>query len=124
MDSMASLPVLADFGIISLLIVFAHLLRNRIKFLQNTYIPSAVIAGLIALLCGPQFLDVIPFSIDHNLQNIASYPSFLVVLLFATLFLGKRKKKISVRKTIRKAGDTFFFNLAAILGMYGFSEAQ
>jgi ESS family glutamate:Na+ symporter len=74
MDSMASLPVLADFGIISLLIVFAHLLRNRIKFLQNTYIPSAVIAGLIALLCGPQFLDVIPFSIDHNLQNIASYP--------------------------------------------------
>ncbi len=121
MASVASLSALADFGIISTLIFLAHLLRNKIKILQITYIPSAIIAGLLALIGGSQFLDVIPFSNGDQGPNIASYPGFLVVLLFATLFLGKRKKKISVKKTIEHAGDTFFFNLASILGQYGFS---
>lgn len=121
MASVSSLPVLADFGVISALILFSHLLRNKIRVLQNTYIPSAIIAGLLALFGGPQFLDIIPFSEADGVQNIASYPSFLVVLLFATLFLGKRKKQISIKKTIEHAGDTFFFNLASILGQYGFT---
>jgi glutamate:Na+ symporter, ESS family len=117
-----SLPVFVDFGIISTLILVSHLLRNRIKLLQNTYIPSAIIAGLLGLIFGPQFLDMIPFSVSPSGgQNMATYPSFLVVLLFATLFLGKRKKKMSVKKTIEHAGDTFFFNLASIFGQYGFS---
>lgn len=121
MASVSSLPVLADFGVISALILISHLLRNKIKLLQNTYIPSAIIAGILALIGGPQLLDVIPFSENNGIQNMASYPSFLVVLLFATLFLGKRKKKISVKKTIEQAGDTFFFNLSSILGQYGFA---
>lgn len=117
-----SLPVLADFGIISILIIFAHLLRNKIKILQNTYIPSAIIAGLLALFLGPQFLDWLPFNMTADgSQNMATYPSFLVVLLFSTLFLGKRKKTISIKQTIEHAGDTFFFNLASILGQYGFT---
>jgi ESS family glutamate:Na+ symporter len=122
MASVLSLPVLIDFGIISTLLVLSHLLRNRIKFLQNTYVPSAIIAGLLGLIFGKQFFDIIPFSVDPmGEQNISSYPSFLVVLLFATLFLGKRKKEVSVVKTIEHAGDTFFYNLCSILGQYGFS---
>lgn len=122
MASGLSLPMLADFGIISTLILGSHLLRNRIKLLQNTYVPSAIIAGLLGLFGGPQFLDVIPFSMDAaGVQNIGTYPSFLVVLLFATLFLGKRKKRASVKGAIEHAGDTFFFNLSSIFGQYGFS---
>lgn len=122
MASVLSLPVLIDFGIISTLIVISHLLRNRIKFLQNTYVPSSIIAGLLALFLGEQFLDWLPFSMNpNNTHNISSYPTFLVVLLFATLFLGKRKKEISLVKTIEHAGDTFFYNLSSILGQYGFS---
>ena len=122
MASSSSLPWLADFGIISTLILGSHLLRNRIKLLQNTYVPSAIIAGLLGLFFGPQFLDLIPFSVNENgVQNIATYPSFLVVLLFATLFLGKRKKKVSIKGTIEHAGDTFFFNMSSIFGQYGFS---
>lgn len=122
MDSGFSLPVLVDFGIISTLVLASHLLRNRSKLLQNTYVPSAVIAGLLGLIGGPQFLDIIPFSVtESGSQNIATYPSFLVVLLFATLFLGKRKKKVSLKGAVEHAGDTFFFNLASIVGQYGFS---
>src|ERR1700752_3824659 len=105
MASGLSLSVLADFGIISTLILISHLLRNRIKILQNTYVPSAIIAGLLSLLGGPQFLDIIPFSVDASgVQNIATYPAFLVVLLFSTLFLGKRKKKMSIKNAIEHAG--------------------
>lgn len=122
MKSGFSLHVLTDFGILSILMVIAHLLRSRIKFLQNTYVPSSIIAGLICLFCGKQFLDIIPFSMnDNGVQNIDYYPSFLVVLLFSTIFLGKRKKKVSVKKVVEHAGDTFFFNLASISGQYGFA---
>ncbi len=122
MASSLSLSVLADFGIVSTLILFSHLLRNRIRFLQNTYVPSAIIAGLLGLLFGPQFFDLLPFSVDDNgMQNIGSYPSFLVVLLFATLFLGKRKTRLSIKNAIEHSGDTFFFNLSTILGQYGFA---
>ncbi|HXW53043.1 MAG TPA: sodium/glutamate symporter, partial [Myxococcota bacterium] len=114
--------VLADFGIMSTLILGSHLLRNRIKLLQNTYVPTAIIAGLLGLVLGPQFLDIIPFSLDASgTYNINTYPSFLVVLLFATLFLGKRKKKLSLKGTIEHAGDTFFFNLSSIFGQWGFT---
>lgn len=122
MASSLSLSVLADFGIVSTLILFSHLLRNRIRVLQNTYVPTAVIAGLLGLLFGPQFLDILPFSVDESgVQNIATYPGFLVVLLFSTLFLGKRKKRLSIKEAIEHSGDSFFFNLASILGQYGFS---
>lgn len=122
MESGFSLHVLTDFGILSILIVVAHLLRNRIKILQNTYVPSSIIAGLICLFCGKQFLDIIPFSLNGaGAQNIESYPSFLVVLLFSTIFLGKKKKAVSIKKVLEHAGDTFFFNLASIAGQYGFS---
>lgn len=122
MPAFVSLPVMVDFGIISTLILISHLLRNRIKLLQNMYVPSAVIAGLLGLFCGPQYLNILPFTTNEiSGQNIESYPSFLVVLLFATLFLGKRKKKLSIKKAIEHAGDTFFFNLSSIFGQYGFA---
>ncbi len=122
MDSLSSFHVLTDFGILSIIIVMAHLLRNRVKLLQNTYVPSSIIAGIICLFLGRQFFDIIPFSINSDgVQNIGSYPSFLVVLLFATIFLGKKKKTASVKKVLEHAGDTFFFNLASITGQYGFA---
>lgn len=113
---------LMDFGIMSIIMVFSHLLRYKVKFLQDIYMPSSVIAGLIALVFGWQFMNVIPFSVnDTGAQNIASYPTLLVVLLFSTLFLGKRKKELNIKKTVEHAGDTFFFNLSALLGQYGFA---
>ncbi len=122
MAAESTVPVLADFGIISTLILFSHLLRNRLKILQDTYVPSAIIAGILALICGPQYLNLLPFSMSsRGLYNMESYPSFLVVLLFATLFLGKRKKDVSIKGAIEHAGDTFFYNLASIMGQYGFT---
>ena len=83
----------------SLLLVLAQFLRGKITFLQNFYIPSSVVAGLIGLLCGPQGLDIIPWS-----DKIGSYAYLLVCILFAGLYLGK-KEHVSVKDIFLKVGD-------------------
>src|SRR6516225_5974466 len=109
-----------DFGLMSVLLVLAHLLRSRVRFLQDLYLPSAVFAGLVGFVGGRQVLDVLPFQrTDAGELAMAGYPSVLVVVLFATLFLGARPRRASLRATLRNVGDTFFYNLATELGQYG-----
>jgi ESS family glutamate:Na+ symporter len=117
-----------DFGLMSILLLTAHLVRSRVRLLQDLYLPSAMIAGLLAFVGGRQVLDVIPFSVAArsgdrasvpNEPALAGYPAVLVVLLFATLFLGARQRRVSLRETVRSVGDTFFYNLATELGQYG-----
>jgi ESS family glutamate:Na+ symporter len=109
-----------DFGLMSVLLVVAHLLRSRVRVLQDLYLPSAMIAGVLAFVGGPQVLDVLPFQrTESGGSAIAGYPAVLVVVLFATLFMGARPARASLRATIRNVGDTFFYNLATELGQYG-----
>jgi ESS family glutamate:Na+ symporter len=104
----------------SVLLVAAHLVRSRVRLLQDLYLPSALIAGVLGFVGGRKVLDVIPFQgADDGDSAMARYPSVLVVLLFATLFLGARTGRASLRETLRNVGDTFFYNLATELGQYG-----
>ena len=48
---------LTDFCFMSLLLVIAQFMRAKIKFLQMFYIPASLVAGILGLLLGPQFLD-------------------------------------------------------------------
>ncbi|SJZ69085.1 sodium/glutamate symporter [Selenihalanaerobacter shriftii] len=107
--------LLMDFGLMSGLLFIAQVLRSRIKLIQNLYLPSSLIAGFLGLFLGPQFLGWLPFS-----DQMASYAYMLVVVLFATLFIGK-KQQTSVKKVIDKVGDTFTLNLAAEIGGFGTS---
>ena len=83
---------LTDFCFMSLLLVIAQFMRAKIKFLQMFYIPASLVAGILGLLLGPQFLDLIPWS-----GQIGSYAYMLVCVLFGGLFLGK-KEKTSVKR--------------------------
>ena len=82
-----NMSFLYDFAFMSLLLIIAQFLRSRIKFLQMFYIPASVLAGLMGLVLGPQFLNVIPWS-----GKIGSYAYMLVCVLFGGLFLGKKDK--------------------------------
>lgn len=114
--------MLTDFGIVSILIIFSHLLRSRVRLLQNLYMPSSIIAGLLCLVGGKEFLNWIPFSQDPaGKVMISTYPSILVVFLFATIFLGKKKRELSPVQMLEHAGDTFFYNMASLVGQYGFA---
>lgn len=136
-----------DFGIMSILIVIAHILRSRVSLLQNLFVPTAIIAGFLGLAGGPQGLDLLPFSIksvevtaekdvktdeseestDDEVQPpqavepaMTEYPFFLVVLLFATLLMGhsKKHKEVSPAEVVRNVGDTLSYNLASEIGMF------
>ena len=77
------------------------------------YIPASVLAGIIGLLLGPQFLGLIPWS-----GRIGSYAYMLVCVLFGGLFLGK-KEKTSVKKIFTQVGDSFCVNMGAEFFCFG-----
>jgi len=73
--------------------------------------PSSLIAGFIALFCGWQFLNILPFSLRENgTPYMTSYPYLLVVVLFATLFLGKEENyvKVPIKKLLKILATHFF----------------
>ncbi|MEL7563788.1 MAG: sodium/glutamate symporter [Dehalobacterium sp.] len=105
--------MLMDFCLMSVLLLIAQFLRAKIKLIQCLYLPSSLIAGFFGLFFGQQFLNWIPFS-----DQIGGYAYLLVVVLFASLFIGN-SEKMSVRKIFNDVGDTFTMNLAAEIGGFG-----
>ncbi|MDA1214599.1 MAG: hypothetical protein O2955_18975 [Planctomycetota bacterium] len=114
-----------DFAIISGLLVAAHLMRATVKWLQSLFIPAPIIAGLLGLLGSEQVLGILPFSTslegELHVVNMTSYPSYLVAILFGSLFIGYRPQRPAFRTIIRETGDTFFYNLATAAGQFGFA---
>lgn len=105
--------LLIDFAIVSLLLVVGQFIRAKVKFIQSLFLPASVIAGVIALILGPQFLDILPFS-----DSVSSYTNLLVAMLFATLFLG-RTEFVSPKKVLSSVGDTFLNNMLAEFSQFG-----
>ncbi len=91
----------------------AQFLRSRVKLLQKILMPSSVVAGLLCLLLGPQFLNIVHFS-----SAASSYSSVLIVILFSSLFLGKQHRE-NFKDTMKHAGDTLLLNSAVYFGQYG-----
>lgn len=108
--------MLIDFCIMSVFLFAAQMMRSKIRFLQNFYIPSSLIAGFLALFCGTQFLDILPFS-----DQTGSYAYLLVCVLFAGLFLGKTKK-MSLKGIVKKVGDTFLINMSSEVLCFGLAS--
>ena len=105
--------LLMDFALISILLFIAQFLRAKIKIIQALYLPASLIAGFLALFLGEQFLNIFPFS-----GKISIYPYMLVVVLFASLFIGS-SQKLSIKKVFDEVGDTFSLSLAAEIGGFG-----
>ncbi|TVP73212.1 MAG: sodium:glutamate symporter, partial [Gemmatimonadales bacterium] len=80
------------------LILVAKWIRRSSGVLRKLYLPSAIIAGVIALLAGPQGLGRLApgdrFSEglwnESVLDTWSAMPGLLISVVFATLFLGKR----------------------------------
>ncbi len=110
-----------DFAIMSMLLIVAHILRAKVKLFQLIYVPSALIAGFLALFGGYQFLDIIPFAMrTDGSPFMVSYPYLLVVVLFGSLFLGRQKNQTntSLKNIVHNVGDTFFYNTAVEMGQF------
>lgn len=80
--------LLQDFAFISLLILIAFILRNKIKLFQRYFIPTALIAGFLGLILSSQVLGkfspiYIPFT-----ESLNQWAGVLVIFVCATMFLG------------------------------------
>ena len=58
-----------DIGLISLLLLVGTIIRAKVKFIQQMFLPASIIAGLLALLFGPNGLGILPFSDQMGLSG-------------------------------------------------------
>ncbi|GEL08653.1 sodium/glutamate symporter [Salisediminibacterium halotolerans] len=89
------------FIILGFFLIIGKWIRVFSPLLQQLFLPSSIIAGLLALLAGPEVLGAIAetvFSADHALAeglippNVievwSALPGLLISIVFASLFLG------------------------------------
>lgn len=79
------------FCILSALLVIGKILRSAIPLLQRLYLPSSVIGGGVGLLVLTLFSKYIPNEWIYEMKQL---PSFLINVVFASLFLGIMPPKL------------------------------
>jgi ESS family glutamate:Na+ symporter len=90
----------------SALLVVGQFLRAKVKIFQKLLIPSALIAGFLALAFGPKGLKIIPLS-----GTFGTYASILIVVVFAATPIGDRPNKEAMKSTVIGG---MFFNITGI----------
>ena len=104
--------VLVDFSIISGLLLVGVLLRAKIVFIQKSFMPASIIAGILGLIFGPYALDLLPFS-----ELVGTYPGMLIAFVFAALPFSTGKFK--VKEVINKVGGLWSYSQTIMLLFYG-----
>lgn len=67
----------------SILILIAHIIRSKVKFIQNLYIPSSLLAGFLGLALGPYGVNYLTFS-----NKASGYSSAFMVIVFSAIAYG------------------------------------
>jgi ESS family glutamate:Na+ symporter len=107
------LEFLYSLCILSIFLIVGKLLRANIKILQILFLPSAIIAGFIALALGPYGAGLIPGWIISNWRPL---PGVLINVVFASLFLGVDIP--GLKKIWGYGGSQLCFGVVAGMGQY------
>lgn len=78
--------LLIDVGIVSLLLLLGKLLRSKVRIIQRFFIPPSLLAGLLALVLGPEVLGWLPLS-----DKLGTYAGILIALVFSCIPLTSDK---------------------------------
>lgn len=106
-------PLFQSIIVLALVLAVSRFIKRGSGVLQKFFIPSALVAGVIGLILGPQLLNTIPADITGYW---ASWPKYLITVVFAGLFLGK---VIPNRKEIWKvSGPMIAFGNTLAWGQY------
>lgn len=101
-----------DIGLISLLLLVGTIIRAKVKFVQQMFLPASIIAGLLALLLGPNGLELLPFS-----SQMGVYPAILIAVIFGTLPLLSPRIDWNAIKT--RVGSMWSYSQIAMVLMWG-----
>ena len=98
---------LLDFSIASAFILVGQIIRAKIQFVQKFFMPSAMVAGILALIV--RQTGILPFS-----DSIGSYPGVLIILIFASVGLqGFSFSSSDMKKEISRLGSYFCYKTLA-----------
>ena len=77
MDTFTPWTIVVDLGIISALMLLGKLIRVKVKGIQKFLIIPAVLAGIMALVLGPEVLGWLPLS-----GSLGTYAGILIAFVF------------------------------------------
>ena len=110
--------LIQEFAVLGGLLLVGVLLRSKVKFLQNLFLPASVIGGLIGLLLGPVVMgDIAILRIPQSfLDDFALIPGiFIIPILAAVPLEGVSSGKQSSSKT--NIIPMFLLSIACMYGM-------
>ncbi len=115
------------FVIIGILILLARIIKQKVNWIQQLYLPESVVAGFLALFFGGEILGAIisSFGGDTLTQGLFSEairnvwrqsPGVFINVVFAALFLGESIP--NPRQIWRKAAPQVIFGQTLAWGQY------
>lgn len=114
--------------LLGLVLLVGKAIRMKVRWVQSLFLPSAIIAGFLALLAGPEVLgqalaaagvDALADGGLFGADTLAvwkSLPGMLISVVFATLFLGQRLP--GPRTVVDLAGPQLSVGVAFAAGQY------
>lgn len=93
MNEFTPWTLFVDIGIVSLLLLAGKLMRVKIKWIQQLFIPPSLLAGFIGLATGPHGLDLLPIS-----TQTGTYAGILIAFIFGALPLTSQSSKGNSRE--------------------------
>lgn len=124
---MRLLDALQDFALLSVLLLIGYFLRMKIRVLQKYFIPTSLIAGMLGMLLGPQWLGrVSPIYIPFT-ESISQWAGVLVIFVCATMFLGIELGRVGrdgmattfLAGVIHQSQLMVGLGIAALFGLFG-----
>lgn len=104
--------LVTDTGLISLLLALGAFLRAKVGFVQRSFMPASIIAGVLGLILGPNGFEILPFS-----DFIGAYPGVLIAVVLGALPLSTLNFKWS--EIIDKVGALWSYSQIIMLLMWG-----
>ena len=101
-----------DMGFISLLLLVGKLIRVKVKFIQQLFIPPSLLAGLLGLALGPNGLGWIPLS-----QELGTYAAILIAGVFGALPLSS--PHVSMKEITQRVGPMWAYAQVGMLLQWG-----
>ena len=107
------MTAISSFCALCFLLVCGKAVRTAVPFLRKLYLPSSIVGGTLGLILLSSCGSHIPAGRHEGWKSI---PGFLINIVFATMFIGKRFP--NVRNTGRAVVEQFCFAQIIAWGMY------
>jgi glutamate:Na+ symporter, ESS family len=103
--------------VLAMLLLVSRIIRQKTAIFRKIFLPSSIIAGVLALLLGPEVLPaaISPFP-ETMVAAWGAMPGILINVVFAALLMGKRLP--SLREIWHYAGPQVCFGQTVAWGQY------